>query len=54
MNETYIVGQGAESSRALVEATYDCLMKCIAYCKPGNMYKQLGNIIADHCEPLGF
>ena len=39
MNETFLVGKVSESSRALVEATYDCLMKAIAYCKPGNMYK---------------
>lgn len=54
MNETYCVGKVSESSRALVQATYDCLMKAIAYCKPGNMYKQVGNIIAGHVEPLGY
>lgn len=35
LNETYCVGQVSESSRALVEATYDSLMKSIAMCKPG-------------------
>ena len=54
MNETYCVGQVAESSRALVEATYDCLMKAIKYCKPGAMYRECGNIIANHVEPLGY
>jgi methionyl aminopeptidase len=54
MNETYCVGKAPESSRALIEATYDCLMKAIAYCKPGNMYKEVGNIIANHVEPLGY
>jgi methionyl aminopeptidase len=54
MNETYCVGKVSESSRALIEATYDCLMRAIDYCKPGNMYKQIGNIIADHVEPLGY
>jgi methionyl aminopeptidase len=54
MNETYCVGKAPESSRALIEATYDCLMKCIAYCAPGKMYREIGNIIADHCEPLGY
>ena len=29
-------------------------MKAIAYCKPGNMYKQCGNIISGHVEPLGY
>lgn len=54
MNETYCVGQAPESSRALIEATYDSLMKAIEYCKPGNMYKEVGNIIANHVEPLGY
>jgi len=43
MNETYIVGKGSESTRALIEATYDSLMKAIKYCKPGNMWREVGN-----------
>jgi methionyl aminopeptidase len=54
MNETYCVGYVSESSRALIEATYDSLMKAIEYCKPGNMYREIGNIIAGHVEPLGY
>jgi len=54
LNETFCVGKVSESSRALVEATYDSLMKCIAECKPGVMYRQMGNIIADHTEALGY
>jgi len=37
-----------------VKATYDSLMKSIAHCKPGAMYRDIGNIIADHVEPLGY
>ena len=54
MNETYCVGQVSESSRALVEATYESLMKAIENCKPGNMYREIGNIIAGYVEPLGY
>lgn len=54
MNETYCVGKVSESSRQLIEATYDSLMKSIEYCKPGNMYREVGNIIAGHVEPLGY
>jgi len=39
MNETFCVGKVSESSRALIEATYDSLQKVIDNCKPGNMYK---------------
>jgi len=54
MNETFCVGKVSESSRALIEATYDSLMKAIEYCKPGNMYRECGNIIANHVEPMGY
>ena len=39
LNETFCVGQVPESSRALIEGTYDSLMNCIAQCKPGVMYR---------------
>jgi len=39
MNETFCVGKVSESSRALVEGTYNSLQNVIDYCKPGNMYK---------------
>ena len=54
LNETYCVGKVTEESRALVEATYDSLMKAIKYCKPGAMYREIGNVIAGHAEPLGY
>lgn len=54
LNETYCVGEVSESSRALVEATYDSLMKSIGICKPGNMYRECGNVISAHCEAKGF
>ena len=54
LNETYCVGKVSESSRALIEGTYDSLMKAIEYCRPGNMYRECGNIIAGHVEPLGY
>jgi methionyl aminopeptidase len=54
LNETFLVGKCPESSRKLVEATYDSLMKCINMCKPGTMYKQMGNIISEHTEALGY
>lgn len=54
MNETYLVGNVSESSRKLVEATYISLMKAIEYCKPGGMYREVGNIISGYVEPLGY
>ena len=55
LNESYLIGEKvAKSSKELVTATYDALMKAIEACKPGVMYRQIGKIISDHVEPLGF
>lgn len=54
LNETFCVGQVSESSRKLIEGTYESLMNCIKACKPGVMYRQMGNIIADTVEPMGY
>lgn len=54
LNETFVVGEASESDKKLIEATHTSLMKAIAYCKPGGMYRELGNIIAKHTEPLGY
>mgnify|MGYP001604348069 CR=1 FL=1 len=56
LNETYLVGPKesvSESSRFLVENTYLALQKAIDYCKPKSMYREVGNIISSHVEPLG-
>lgn len=54
LSETYLVGEVEPRALELVQATYESLMKSIEYCKPGNMYRDLGNIISAHVEPKGF
>ena len=54
MNETYLVGNVAESSKSLVVKTYESLMASIAYCEPNKMYREIGNIIANTVEPHGY
>ena len=49
-----MVGDVAESSRLLIERTHDALWKYIEYCKPGAMYREIGNIISNHVEETGF
>ena len=39
LNETYLVGEVAESSKFLVTKAYECLEKAISICKPGTMYR---------------
>jgi len=54
LNETFFVGEVAQSSKDLVTCTYDSLMKAIEICKPGVMYRQIGNVISDYAEELGY
>ena len=54
LNETYLVGRVAESSRALVQKTYESLMAAIDYCAPNQMYREIGNIICNVAEPAGY
>jgi methionyl aminopeptidase len=55
VNETYLIGPNySEDSRYLTEVTFNCLMKSIEFCKPGKMYREVGNIISNYAEPLGF
>lgn len=53
LNETFLVGKVAKSSKQLVAKTYESLEKAIAYCKPGAMYREVGNIISNVVEPEG-
>ena len=54
LNETYLVGEVAESSKFLVRKAYECLQKAIEICKPGTMYRQLGNVITKYIEESGY
>ena len=54
LNETYLVGNVAESNPSLVFKTYESLMASIAYCQPNKMYREIGNIIANTVEPHGY
>ena len=53
LNETYFVGNVADSSRDLVKKTYESLMAAIEYSGPNKMYREVGNIIANTVEPHG-
>eukprot|EP00920_Eleutheroschizon_duboscqi_P035855 GHVT01086784.1.p1 GENE.GHVT01086784.1~~GHVT01086784.1.p1 ORF type:complete len:425 (-),score=72.50 GHVT01086784.1:956-2230(-) len=45
LNETYAVGKVSEESTLLVDGAYVCLMEAIQRCKPGVLYRDIGNII---------
>lgn len=50
LNETYLVGEVDEGSKHLVTCAYSSLMKAIDICKPGTLYKEVGNVIAKYIE----
>lgn len=50
LNETFLVGNVDEESLKLVRTTYECLDKCIQVCKPGERYRDMGDIITKHAH----
>jgi methionyl aminopeptidase len=47
------VGKVSDSSVYLIEKTYRCLEKAISICKPGVMYKEVGNVINAVADEAG-
>lgn len=53
-SEMFVVGNIDQKGKDLLQATYDCWIKACQYVQPGRDYKELGGIMEDHIEPLGF
>lgn len=53
LNETYLVGKTDDESKFLVKSAYECLQLAIQACKPGVMYKEIGDIIGKFIEAKG-
>jgi len=53
LNETYLIGEVDKESKYLVESAYNCLEEAIAICKPGTLYKEVGNVIGKYIESRG-
>jgi len=53
LNETYLVGEVDDASKHLVRCSYNCLQKAIEICKPGALYKEIGNVVAAYIEANG-
>lgn len=54
LNATYPVGKIDDASAHLIKTTRECLDKAIRMCKPGTMYRSLGNEIQRHAKANGF
>lgn len=54
LNETFFVGNVSEKHKKLVQVTYECLSKAIEIVKPGEKYREIGNVIQKHAQAHGF
>lgn len=54
LNETLFVGNVSESAKKLVKTTHECLSKAMEMIKPGEKYRELGNVIQKHAQAHGF
>lgn len=54
LNETMFVGEVSQAHRKLVQVTYESLQKAAALIKPGEKYRELGNVINKHVSAHGF
>lgn len=54
LNETFFVGNVKEQHKKLVQVTYEALMKAIEIVKPGERYREIGNVIQKHVHAHGF
>ncbi|XP_077289678.1 methionine aminopeptidase 1 isoform X2 [Arctopsyche grandis] len=53
LNETFFVGEVSENHKKLVQITHECLMKAIDIVKPGEKYREIGNVIQKHAQANG-
>jgi methionyl aminopeptidase len=54
LNETVFVGDIDEASKKLVRVTYECIQKGMELIKPGERYREIGNVIQKHAQAHGF
>lgn len=54
LNETFFVGNVSEKHKNLVKVTYESLQKAIEIVKPGERYREIGNVIQKHAQSHGF
>lgn len=54
LNETFFVGNVSEKHKKLVKVTYESLEKAIAMVRPGERFRDLGNVIQGHVASQGY
>ncbi|KAF7997583.1 hypothetical protein HCN44_006154 [Aphidius gifuensis] len=53
LNETFFVGDVQPEIKKLVQVTYECLSKAIDIVRPGEKYKEIGNVVQKHAQSAG-
>lgn len=54
LNETFLVGEVSPAAKKLVQVTWECLERAIKIVKPGEKYREIGNVIQKHAQAHGF
>lgn len=54
LNETFFVGNVKDEHKKLVRVTHECLAKAIELVKPGEKYREIGNVIQKHAQAHGY
>ncbi|XP_054168545.1 methionine aminopeptidase 1-like [Oppia nitens] len=54
LNETFFVGNVSEEAKRLVKTTWESLQKAIELIKPGEKYREIGNVIQKHVQSQGY
>ncbi|XP_043245875.1 methionine aminopeptidase 1-like [Amphibalanus amphitrite] len=54
LNETYLVGEVSAEARDLVNVTWQCLQKAIDIVRPGEKYREIGNVVQKHASERGY
>lgn len=54
LNETFFVGNVSDKHKNLVKVTYEALSKAIEIVKPGERYREIGNVIQKHVQTHGY
>ncbi|XP_033330043.1 methionine aminopeptidase 1 [Megalopta genalis] len=53
LNETFLVGNVKPEVKKLVEITHECLAKAIAIVRPGEKYREIGNVVQKYAQAHG-
>ncbi|KAL0267995.1 UNVERIFIED_CONTAM: hypothetical protein PYX00_010097 [Menopon gallinae] len=54
LNETFLIGDVSDIGKKLTKVTWESLQKAIEAVKPGEKYREIGNIIQKHVQANGF